>query len=144
MPTSLRLGVVAAGTLAGAALLLLHTFSAAPLPSPAPLSVAVPTASPPPDMSVFRLLTGVTHRSAAFAYRGGSFSDARDFAMAAVLVRHPRGDLLIDTGLGRDIATQIESMPVWFRATTRYERARSAAEQLDAAGYDRRALRAIL
>ncbi len=96
-------------------------------------------------MAVFRLPTGVTHRTAAFAYRGGSFSDARDFAMSAVLVRHPRGDLLVDTGLGRDIAKQlVESMPFWFRATTSYERTRSAAEQLDAAGYDRRALRAIL
>lgn len=70
--------------------------------------------------------------------------DARDFTMTAVLVRHPRGDVLIDTGLGREIGTQLEALPLWFRATTRYERSRSAAEQLDAAGYDRKALRAIL
>ncbi|MBX3198168.1 MAG: MBL fold metallo-hydrolase [Labilithrix sp.] len=64
--------------------------------------------------------------------------------MTAVLVRHPRGDLLIDAGLGRDLDAQIGYMPLWFRATTRYERRRSVAEQLDAAGYDRRALRAVV
>ena len=126
------------------ALALLHTFAAAPLPAPAPLEATLPQASPPAEMALFQLPTGVTHRNAAFAYRGGAFCDARDFAMAAVLVRHPRGDLLIDTGLGRDIEAQLELMPFWFRATTPYTRARPAADQLAAAGYDRTRLRAIL
>jgi len=126
------------------ALALLHTFAAAPLPAPAPLDAALPPASPPDDMAVFQLPTGVTHRSAAFAYRGGAFGDQRDFAMAAVLVRHPRGDLLIDTGLGRGIETQLDLMPFWFRAATPYTRARPAADQLAAAGYDRARLHAIL
>ena len=95
-------------------------------------------------MAAFRLSTGVTHRSAAFAYRGGSFRDARDFSMAALLVRHPRGDLLVDTGFGRDVDAQIRLMPWLFRAMTSYERTRSAAEQLDLAGYDRSRLRAIV
>lgn len=95
-------------------------------------------------MAVFAIPTGVTHRSAGFAYRGGSFRDARDFAMTAVLVRHPAGDLLVDTGFGRDVAHQLELMPWWFRATTSYDRTRSAAEQLDAAHYDRSKLRAVV
>ncbi|MBX7197355.1 MAG: MBL fold metallo-hydrolase [Sandaracinaceae bacterium] len=64
--------------------------------------------------------------------------------MAAALVRHPRGDVLIDTGLGKDIDAQFQLMPWWFRATTRFTRARSAGEQLDAIGYDRSRLRAVL
>ncbi len=124
--------------------LLAGTFVGAPLPLPPPFSGELPPAMPPPEMSIHRLSTGVTHRSAAFAYRGGSFFDARDFAMTAVLVRHPRGDVLIDTGLGRDVADQLQHMPAWFRAMTRYERRGSAAEQLDAAGYDRSSLRAVL
>jgi glyoxylase-like metal-dependent hydrolase (beta-lactamase superfamily II) len=95
-------------------------------------------------MILLQLPTGITHRNAAFAYRGGSFSDRRDFAMTAVLVKHPRGDLLIDTGFGRDIDRQILSMPAVFRAGTRYEKVASAADQLDAAGYDRGRLRGIL
>src|SRR5262245_24161725 len=77
---------------------LLRSFASAPLPAPAPFAGDLPRASPPPTMQVFRVETGVTHRSAAFAYRGGGFSDARDFVMNAVLVRHPHGDLLIDAG----------------------------------------------
>jgi len=136
--------VVVAALLLVPLALFLRTFSAAPLPAPAPLSGALPPASPPAQMAVIQLPTGVTHRSAAFAYRGGSFGDRRDFAMAAVLVRHPRGDLLIDTGFGRDIDSQFQSMPLPFRLATSYQRLRSAAEQLDAAGYDRTALRAII
>lgn len=136
--------IAAAAIAMAAALLFLGTFRASPLDAPAPFAGALPSASPPPEMAVFALPTGVTHRSAGFAYRGGSFRDKRDFAMTAVLVKHPKGDVLVDTGLGRAIDTQMRAMPFWFRATTSFSRARSAAEQLDAAGYDRRALRAIL
>lgn len=95
-------------------------------------------------MAIAQLPTGVTHRSAGVAYRGGSFGDPRAFAMTAVLVKHPRGDVLIDTGFGRDIDAHFAMMPAPFRALTTFERMRSAAEQLDAAGYDRTKLRGIL
>lgn len=140
-----RKKLAALGLVSPAAIALFTTtFRASPLPEPAPLTGPVPAASPPAEMTVYQLPTGVTHRSAGFAYRGGSFRDHRDFSMTAVLVKHPQGDLLIDTGLGRAIATQLQTMPSWFRAMTRYTRGRSAAEQLDAAGYDRASLRAIL
>ncbi len=127
-----------------ALVLLASTFSPSPLPAPPRFSGPLPAASPPVGMAVFQLPTGVTHRSAAFAYRGGSFGDRREFAMTAVLVKHPRGDLLIDTGFGRDIDAQFATMPLPFRLITSYTRGRSAAEQLEAAGYDSKRLRAIL
>jgi glyoxylase-like metal-dependent hydrolase (beta-lactamase superfamily II) len=95
-------------------------------------------------MAVFQLPTGITHRSAGFAYRGGSFRDRRDFVMTAVLVKHPRGDLLIDTGFGRDIDAHFRAMPFTFRIATSYEQTGSAADQLDSAGYDRARLRGII
>jgi N-acyl homoserine lactone hydrolase len=129
----------------GAALALLaSSFSSDPLPPPAPLAADLPHAAPPPAMALFQLPTGTTRRSAAFGYRGGSFRDPRDFAMTAVLVRHPRGDLLIDTGFGSQLERQIDQLPFFFRMTTKYERGQTAAEQLDAAGYDRKKLRAIV
>jgi glyoxylase-like metal-dependent hydrolase (beta-lactamase superfamily II) len=124
--------------------IFLNTFRASPLPAPAPFDGAIPTANPPPEMALFALPTGVTHRSAAFAYRGGSFRDAREFSMVGLLVRHPRGDVLIDTGFGKDIDAQLELMPSWFQAITSYTRGRSAGEQLDAARYDRSKLRAVI
>jgi glyoxylase-like metal-dependent hydrolase (beta-lactamase superfamily II) len=136
--------VTVVGLLGVSAALGLSTFSASPLPAPPPFDGPLPPASPPAAMRVVQLPTGVTHRSAAFAYRGGSFFDRRDFAMTAVLVRHPRGDLLVDTGFGRTIDAQFATMPRLFRAITSYTRGTAAADQLDAAGHDRRALRAIL
>ena len=124
--------------------LFLSTYCGAPLPAPPPFAGALPPASPPAGMAIAQLPTGIIPRTAAFAYRGGSMFDARDFTMTAVLVRHPRGDVLIDTGLGRDIDTQVVAMPFWFRAMSPYQRGPSAAEQLAAVGYDRRALRAVL
>ncbi|MEZ4449913.1 MAG: MBL fold metallo-hydrolase [Nannocystaceae bacterium] len=124
--------------------LFLANSAACPLPAPEPYAGALPAADPPPEMAVFQLPTGVIHRSAGFAYRGGSILDRRDFAMTALLVRHPRGDLLIDTGLGRDVEAHLEAMPWLFRAITRYDRGASAAEQLAAAGYDRRRLKGVV
>ncbi len=67
---------------------------AAPLPEPPALTGDLPPASPLAEMALFHLPTGITLRSAdGFAYRGGSFSDRREFTMSAVLVQHPRGDL---------------------------------------------------
>src|SRR4051812_21345315 len=122
----------------------LWTFTAAPLPAAPAFTAELPPASPPPGMALFRLPTGITHRSAASAYRGGSFFDARDFAMTAALIKHPKGDLLIDTGVGRDIDAQFKLLPLAFRIVTSYERFRTAAEQLDGAGYDRKSLRGIV
>jgi glyoxylase-like metal-dependent hydrolase (beta-lactamase superfamily II) len=95
-------------------------------------------------MALFQLPTGVTHRSAAFAYRGGSFADKRDFAMSAALVKHPRGDLLIDTGFGRNLEKQVGLMPWFFRVSTSYDRSLPAADRLTKAGYDPKRLHAIL
>jgi N-acyl homoserine lactone hydrolase len=136
---------------AAAALLLvaalvsfLISYRAAPLPAPAPFSGPLPAASPPEEMAVFRLPTGVHHRTASFGYRGGSFLEGRDFVMNAALVQHPRGDLLIDAGLSHAIDDQMRLIPLSVRLLTGNERQATAAEQLDANGYDRRRLAGIL
>ena len=128
--------------LLGAAALLATTFTAAPLPAPAPYAGEWPAASPPADVALLALPTGVTHRSAAFAYRGGSFLDGRDFAMTAVLVKHPKGNLLIDTGLGSNVSASLGTLPAPFRAITSYTQGVPAARQLAAA--DAGALTAIV
>jgi len=116
------------------------------LPDPGPLSpsVPIPAAEPPDAMELIALPTGVNNRVAAYAYRGGSVFDKRDFYIGAALIRHPRGDLLIDAGFGRDIAGQFATMPRYFRAVTRYRLWKPAADQLEAAGYDFGRLKAIL
>jgi glyoxylase-like metal-dependent hydrolase (beta-lactamase superfamily II) len=122
----------------------LHSFSPSPLPKPEPYMGPLPSPTPPKEIAVVGVVTGVNHRVAAFGYRGGSLFERRDFSMAGALVKHPRGDLLIDTGFGRNIDEQIRSMPLIFRAATSYSLWQPAVDQMRAAGYDQKSLRAIL
>ena len=124
--------------------LFLHTFSAAPLLKPEPYAGPLPTAAPPKELAVFSVVTGVNHRVAAFGYRGGSLFERRDFSMAGALVKHPKGNLLIDTGFGRHIDEQFPTIPLILRAVTSYSLWQPAVDQLSAAGYDQKSLRAIL
>jgi glyoxylase-like metal-dependent hydrolase (beta-lactamase superfamily II) len=119
-------------------------YAASPLPVPPPLSDPLPQASPPAGMAIFALPTGVIHRTTAFAYRGGSPWERWDSVMTAVLVRHPQGDVLIDTGVGRTIESQLKQAPFLFRLGTDLVPLQAAADQLDAGGYDRKHLRSIL
>jgi glyoxylase-like metal-dependent hydrolase (beta-lactamase superfamily II) len=125
-------------------LLFLFSYAPAPLPAPAAISDPLPPAAPPPGMAIYALPTGVNHRTSAFAYRGGSAWEKWDSVMTAALVRHPRGDVLIDTGVGRLIAEQLKQMPFFFQLGTELAPSQPAADQLDAAGYDRQQLRYIL
>jgi N-acyl homoserine lactone hydrolase len=93
-------------------------------------------------MAVYQLPTGTYRTRAAFAVRGGSFRDKRQFAATAVLIQHPAGDLLIDAGFGADVAAHIGSLPRFERAPCRATA--TVNEQLDAAGYDRARLRGVL
>jgi N-acyl homoserine lactone hydrolase len=62
-------------------------------------------------------VAGVSHRVAAFGYRGCSLFKRRDFSMAGALVKHPKGDLLIDTGFSRHIDEQFRTLS--FKAVSR-------------------------
>lgn len=103
-----------------------------------PVTEAVPItlADPPrvPGVHLSAIYAGRMESIAAFAYRGGSFGDKRVFGMGAILVRHPQGNLLFDTGFGRDVDAHVRSMPMLLRATTSYEKEQTVAEQLAAAG----------
>jgi glyoxylase-like metal-dependent hydrolase (beta-lactamase superfamily II) len=125
-------------------LFFLGGYAAAPLPAPPPLSAPLPKASPPAGMRIYALPTGVIHRTPAFAYRGGSPWKKWDSVMTAVLVSHPRGDVLIDTGVGRTIKEQLKQAPFLFRLGTDLVPLKTAADQLEAAGYDRKHLRSII
>ena len=93
-------------------------------------------------MAIYQLPTGSYVTPANFAFEGGSFRDKRHFAATAVLITHPQGDFLIDAGFGADIAAHVGAQP-WY-APSAYQAADTAAEQLDASGYDRGRLRGVL
>ena len=93
-------------------------------------------------MALFHLPTGTYETRAAFAFQGGSFGDKRQFAASAVLIQHPHGDLLIDTGFGAHLVKHVKMLARMERAP--YQRTRTVAEQLDAAAYDRSRLLGVL
>ncbi len=123
MPPMRRLWTLIAAALLAAVAALAWSFRPERLAvSDVPLG-ALPDARPPPEMTLSALPTGAMHAQAALSYRGGSFSEPRDFTMTAVLVRHPRGDLLIDTGYGRRVAAHARTLP-WLARSAPGRRAR--------------------
>ena len=112
------------------------------LPRPTAWTQPLPAAHPPAEMAVYHLPTGTYETRAALAVRGGSFRDIRHFAASAVLVRHPKGDLLIDAGFGAGVADHVAMLPRLVRAP--YRVGRTVSEQLDADGYDRGRLLGVL
>jgi glyoxylase-like metal-dependent hydrolase (beta-lactamase superfamily II) len=130
-----RLWITIVAALLGAFAALAWSFTPERLAvSGEPLGV-LPEARPPPEMTLSALPTGAMHAKAAFSYRGGSFSEPRDFTMTAVLVRHPRGDLLIDTGYGRLVAAHARTLPWLMRALSTWSAGIPAADQLRAGRY---------
>jgi N-acyl homoserine lactone hydrolase len=93
-------------------------------------------------MAVYQLPTGTYETRAAFAVRGGSFRDKRHFAATAILVHHPKGDLLIDAGFGSDVAAHVATLARIQRAP--YQASQTVSELLDASGYDRSRLLGVL
>ncbi|MFD2419048.1 MBL fold metallo-hydrolase [Amycolatopsis pigmentata] len=113
-----------------------------PLPAPAVWTEPLPEATPPAGMALYQLPTATFETRAIFAFRGGSFRDKRHFAATAILVRHPKGDFLIDAGFGAGAAAHRQAQPRLARVP--YQAISTAREQLDAAGYDVNTLRGVL
>ena len=90
------------------------------------MSVSLPLASPPAEMTISALPTGSMSSKALFAFRGGGFGDDRAFTMTAFLVRHPRGDLLFDAGFGRNLPEHALRMPWLMRQLAGYRDVRAA------------------
>jgi len=129
--------VVGAGALA-------WSFRPQVLPVSGDTAIAIPAVSPPADMKVSVLHTGKMFSKAGFAYRGGALGEERIFGMAAILVQHPQGALLIDAGFGRNVEAHALTTPWLMRKTSRLEKEPPAADQLRAAGFDPGQLRGIL
>lgn len=134
--------ILAALVIGGA--LLAFSFTPATLPVDALPKVHVPEAHPPADMRLYAIEAGKMLSQAAFAYRGGRFTEARTFGMGGILVKHPQGLLLFDTGFGKDVDEHFKTIPALMRATSRYEKEPTVAAQLHAAGIEPSALKAVI
>jgi N-acyl homoserine lactone hydrolase len=120
----------------GGGALLAMTFGAASLPL-APLSpFKEPVARGPDGMTLAAIRSGTTMSKSMFAYRGGPRGEDRSFMIGAILVRHPRGDLLFDAGFGHNVDQHIQKANVFIRALVKYTKGTPVADQLAAAHID--------
>ncbi|MGP3534421.1 MBL fold metallo-hydrolase [Microbacterium sp. RD1] len=114
----------------------------AQLPVPTKWTSPLPDAAPPAEMRLYQLPTGTYRTRAALAVAGGAVTEQRAFAATAVLIQHPKGDVLIDAGFGAGAEAHIDALPSFRRAP--HELADTASTQLSAAGYDRKRLLGVL
>lgn len=114
---------------------LAWSFTPATLEVPALAIESLPAASPPQGMWLSMLPTGSIRARAGMAYRGGSFDDEREFVMPVILIRHPRGNLLVDAGFGRGVDAHVESQSLLMRTMTEYRKGTPAIDQLESKGF---------
>ena len=113
---------------------LVWTFLPQRLAVPAGPAEALPALEHPAVTRIGVIETGTMQSSALFAYRGGGF-EPRELGMDVVLVEHPKGRLLIDTGFGSRVAEHARTIPLLMRAVSTLTPATPALKQLEALGY---------
>lgn len=89
-----------------------------------------PTIQTREDVSISYLETGSFKTLEGFLFAGGSFLKPQNGSHMAVLISHPSGNILIDTGIGKNIDSQYESMPTWLKPFFSYEKKIPASEVL--------------
>lgn len=114
--------------------ILAWTFTPAPLRVPEPPVLAIPHPLPPPGMTLSALRAGKMLSRAMLAYRGGSPLDERVFGMGGILVQHPQGMLLFDSGFGSQVDAHFKTIPPLMQAVSQYETEPTVASQLQSAG----------
>lgn len=145
----LAISLLALAGALGAAAVSLHALDA-PLavgPEPAGLSMPLPPARPPAALAFGVLQTGISRGAPEALLVGrGRWTAWRQPAQAAVLVRHPRGVLLFDSGLGRQLESQFAVNGLFHRHAFSHDRAGHlpVVDQLARAGWDPRAVRMIV
>lgn len=80
----------------------------------------------------------------ATIYDGGSWFKVRKLVHCAVLVRHPKGDVLYDTGIGKEVESQTEVFGPLDRQLFKIKDLSPAVEQLGQNGYKPTQLMAII
>ena len=102
------------------------------------LATAVPLlvrAAPAGGVRVSVIRTGTVSTLEKFAFADGSLFKTVTLNHSAILVDHPQGRILFDTGLGEQIDTQFSAdMPWWGHPLFSYDKRPGAAAQLRQAG----------
>jgi glyoxylase-like metal-dependent hydrolase (beta-lactamase superfamily II) len=94
---------------------LAWTFVKRPLPVPKAMGPRLPP-SVAVDSVTFGVIRGAEMKSQeGFSVRGGSLMRPFISGLVAFVVEHPRGRLLIDAGIGRDVSEHLKTTPLLMR-----------------------------
>jgi len=94
------------------------TFVKRPLAVPDTPGVPLPPVPNVKGVSVSVIPTAEIATLEAFNVRGGSFMNGFTSAVAAFLVEHPRGKILIDAGAAREIDAHTKTTPLLMQAVS--------------------------
>ena len=139
------LAILAASVLTLVALVQWHDHPL-PLPASHPVQqVSLPPAQPPAGLSFSTLLTSQSAGAPeGLLVAGGRWSTNRRPVQFAVLIRHPQGNLLFDTGLGCDHAEQFAANNAVHRQLFAYTMNAAVKTQLEQHGMGDLPLRWII
>lgn len=89
-----------------------------------------------PGVRFTLLRTASADTSEAFLFEGGNLFKKSVISHSALLVEHPNGKFLFDTGLGSDIKEQFALKPIHLRILMAYKDHKPAIDLLRKEGYD--------
>lgn len=82
------------------------------------------------------ILTGTASSLEALVVKGGSLFSSYKLSHSAIFIKHPKGNILFDTGLGRNIDEQYENeMPSELKPFMKYEFTNDVLTQLNTIGF---------
>lgn len=125
--------------------LLTACASSPPLTVPPAPPLVVPTATPPAGMSIATIISGHMYAKAGLTYEGGGMDDPRVLSIGGIMVRHPKGTLLFDTGFGPSVDEHFRiGTPFLLRLASKYDRQTTVADELRKAGIEPSTLTAVI
>jgi N-acyl homoserine lactone hydrolase len=130
-PMKLKLAVVVVALLLAA---FAWTFVKRPLPVPKAMGPVLPEAVAVEGVSLFVIRGAALESQEGFSVRGGSLMKSFMSRLAAFVVQHPRGPLLIDAGVGRDVEAHLETTPLLMRILATMTVQRPTIDALEAHG----------
>lgn len=87
--------------------------------------------------SISLIETGYAKTLEAFVYRGGSYFRTRKLSHVAILIQHPKGNFLFDTGLGSKLEKQFhEEFSFMERQMFKYHKTQTVQESLGEYAFD--------
>ena len=130
--------------LAGLLSALAWTFVKRPLPVPKAMGAVLPPAASIDGVS-FSVIRGADMKSQeGFSVRGGSLTKSFISGLAAFMIEHPQGRLLIDAGVARDDREHLKTTPLLMRTLGSLTVKQPTIDALAARGLGPGDLRAIV